>query len=58
MPSSTSAYDSGSVCMSPTAPTPTLQLRKITSRSARSASAVNEVSIARTAGTVVTASAE
>ena len=58
MPSSTAWYDSALVCMSPTAPTPTLQVRKMTSRSARSACAVNAVSISRTAGTVVTLSAE
>ena len=58
MPPSTASYDASFVCMSPTAPTPTLHVRKITSRSAASACAVRVSSIVRTESTEVTASAE
>ena len=58
IPPSTASYDSSFVCMSPTAPTPTLHVRKITSRSTRSACSVSAVSIARTDSTLVTASSE
>ncbi|WP_246342421.1 hypothetical protein [Actinomadura verrucosospora] len=54
MPSRTSWYEAGSVCVSPTAPTPTLQVRKMMSRPSASGWPSSALSIARTCGTVVT----
>ncbi|MEU0155306.1 hypothetical protein [Micromonospora fulviviridis] len=55
-PPNTRAYDSGLVCRSPTAPTPTVQVWKITSRPAFPAVSSSARSIARTDASVVTAS--